>query len=165
MGGEGGINVLYHIIKSKGSKNIIETGVAYGWSSLAILLAIKDNEGAFLISNDMPYIKMNNDDYVGCVVPQELRPKWKLQRAADINGIPKAVSHFNAKVDLFHYDSDKSYTGRMWSMPIIWESLNEGGMFISDDINDNIAFKVFSEGLSQKTNNFSNILENLLGYL
>ena len=57
MGGEGAISFLYHLTKQSNAKQIIETGVAYGWSSLAILLAIKDNEQAKLISNDMPYIK------------------------------------------------------------------------------------------------------------
>lgn len=150
MGGEGGINVLYHILMHKRSKRIIETGVAYGWSSLAILLAIKDLKEAFLISNDMPYIKMYNDKYVGCVVPEDLRGKWKLQRYADVQGIPKALKSFDYKVDLFHYDSDKSYSGRMWSMPLIWNALVEGGIFISDDINDNIAYKIFCQQKGQK---------------
>ncbi len=57
MGGEGAITFIYHLVKNSKAKKLLETGVAYGWSSLAILLAIKDEENAFLISNDMPYIK------------------------------------------------------------------------------------------------------------
>ncbi len=69
MGGEGAISFLCHLVKEKKIQKIIETGSAYDWSSLAILLAIKDSENALLIRNDIPYIRMNNDDYVVCVFP------------------------------------------------------------------------------------------------
>jgi hypothetical protein len=149
MGGEGAISFLYHLVKEKKFKNIIETGVAYGWSSLAILLAIKDTENALLISNDMPYIKANNEDYVGCVIPENIKSKWQLQRLPDVKGIPLALNFFNHNIDLCHYDSDKSYTGRKWSSPILWSSLKNGGLFVSDDINDNIAFKQFCEDVNR----------------
>ena len=149
-GGEGAISFLYHLVKEKKFKNIIETGVAYGWSSFAILLAIKDFDNALLISNDMPYIKMNNEDYVGCVVPDNLKSKWQLQRLPDIKGIPLALKKFNNSIDLCHYDSDKSYMGRMWSSPILWKALKVGGLFISDDINDNLAFKHFCKSVDRK---------------
>lgn len=150
MGGEGAISLLYHIVKKTQSKNIVETGVAYGWSSLSILLAIKDNDDAKLISNDMPYIKMNNDDFVGCIIPTHLHNKWELQRMPDVKGIPLALKKFKNKIDLCHYDSDKSYTGRMWSSPLLWDALKLGGVFISDDINDNLAFKNFCEKVDRK---------------
>ena len=149
MGGEGAISFLYHLVKEKKFKNIIETGVAYGWSSLAILLAIKDIENALLISNDMPYIKANNEDYVGCIIPENIKSKWQLQRLPDVKGIPLALNFFNHNIDLCHYDSDKSYTGRKWSSPILWSSLKNGGLFVSDDINDNIAFKQFCEDVNR----------------
>ena len=149
MGGEGAISFLYHLVKEKKFKNIIETGVAYGWSSLAILLAIKDIENALLISNDMPYIKANNEDYVGCVIPENIKSKWQLQRLPDVKGIPLALNFFNHNIDLCHYDSDKSYTGRKWASPILWSSLKNGGLFVSDDINDNIAFKQFCEDVNR----------------
>lgn len=150
MGGEGAISFIFHLVKGTHSKKIIETGVAYGWSSLAILLAIKDIENAKLISNDMPYIKMNNEDYVGCIIPENLKLKWELQRLPDIKGIPLALEKFKNQIDLCHYDSDKSYTGRMWASPLLWKALKTGGFFISDDINDNLAFKHFCETVNKK---------------
>lgn len=150
MGGEGAISFLYHIVKESKARSVLETGVAYGWSSLAILLAIKDEDKALLISNDMPYIKMNNDDYVGCVVPENLKSKWQLQRLPDIKGIPLALKKLYNSLDLCHYDSDKSYTGRAWSSPILWKALKVGGLFVSDDINDNLAFKHFCKSIDRK---------------
>ena len=45
------------------------------------------------------------------------------------------------------YDSDKSYRGRKWAQKKIWESLNINGIYIEDDINDNIAFQEFAIAL------------------
>lgn len=145
MGGEGACDLIFSLASGIKAQNILETGVAYGWSSLALLLAIKGTIGSKLISNDMPYVKMENDKWVGCVVPKEFHEYWDLQRLPDITGIPLAISKMIEGLDLIHYDSDKSYHGRTWSAPILWEALIPGGLFISDDINDNIAFKEFCE--------------------
>lgn len=59
----------------------------------------------------MPYVGMNNDDFVGCIIPENLKPQWELQRQPDIKGIPLALKKFNNIIDICHYDSDKSYTG------------------------------------------------------
>ena len=47
------------------------------------------------------------------------------------------------KIDLCHYDSDKSWWGRHYAYPILWDSLKSGGLFISDDIQDNLYFSEF----------------------
>ena len=146
MGGAGALDLLHGIARGISAKSVIETGVAYGWSSLALLLAIHDQAGASLVSTDMPYVKMNNERWVGCTVPDELRRHWTLIRRADRQGIPKAI-RLLPEIDLCHYDSDKTYQGRMWAYPKLWNHLRPGGVFISDDIGDNLAFKNFSETL------------------
>ena len=145
MGGAGDLDLLYSASKLSGAKNILETGVAYGWSSLAILASISDTNDAKLISIDMPYPKLNNEDFVGIVVMDSLRDNWELIREPDRNGIKKALKKFGGVIDLCHYDSDKSYYGRMYAYPILWNALKKGGVFISDDIEDNMAFKEFVE--------------------
>lgn len=149
MGGAGGINIIYTLIKIYQPKKIVETGVAAGWSSLAILKGIEEIPDARLISVDMPYPKMNNENYVGCVVPEILRHKWTLIRQPDRYGLVKAIRLLK-EVDFCHYDSDKSYSGRTWAYRIIWKSLNPGGILVSDDIQDNIAFKEFCERVGKK---------------
>ena len=93
---------------------------------------------------------MNNEDYVGCVIPKELKQNWLLQRMPDVKGIPKAIKTFKGSIDLCHYDSDKSYTGRMFAYPLLWDALVEGGLFISDDIQDNIAFIEFCKQVKKE---------------
>lgn len=144
MGGEGSTDFIYTVTNILKPKKIFESGVAYGWSSFAFLLAIKEIPGSKLISNDMPYIKMENDNFIGCVVHSDLQLNWELQKLPDVKGIPLALKKFNNSIDICHYDSDKSYTGRMFGYPLLWEALSPGGVFISDDVQDNLAFKDFA---------------------
>ncbi|MBP7173651.1 MAG: class I SAM-dependent methyltransferase [Cloacibacterium sp.] len=138
MGGAGALDLIYYLNEFVASKNAVETGVAYGWSSLAALLSLKNRNGV-LYSSDMPYLGKDNDQYVGCVVYKNLKPLWKLFRFADKESLPKIFKIQNT-FDFVHYDSDKSYNGRMWAYPILFEKLRKGGVLMSDDIGDNAAF-------------------------
>ena len=143
MGGSGHIHLLYDCVRLLKVKNVIETGVAYGWSSLAILKALSLNGFGKLYSVDMPYPRKKNENNVGIVVPQNLRKNWTLIRKPDNPGIISALNKVNGEIDLCHYDSDKSWWGRHYAYPILWKSLNSKGLFISDDIQDNLYFSKF----------------------
>lgn len=143
MGGPGDLGLLYAATYLSKATRIVETGVAYGWSSLAILAALERQDKARLISVDMPYPKMGNENWVGVVVAERFRKKWHLIREPDRNGLKKALALFDGSIDLCHYDSDKSYQGRQFAYPLLWNALRSGGIFISDDIQDNFAFKEF----------------------
>lgn len=149
MGGAGAIDLLYNLCEASQSCKVLETGVAYGWSTFAILLSLNSRPKSSLISVDMPYAKARNESFVGTVVPDHLRNAWTLLRESDFTGIPKAISTLK-EIDLCHYDSDKSYLGRKRSYKLIWKALKKGGLFISDDIGDNIGFKEFCESVALK---------------
>lgn len=146
MGGPGDLELLHAAVRLLKAERVIETGVAYGWSSLAILSGLAANGAAGrLVSVDMPYAKLDNEPYVGIVVPEELRKRWTLIREPDRNGIKKAIAALGGQIDLCHYDSDKSYVGRSYGFPLLWDALRPGGIFISDDIQDNFGFRDFCE--------------------
>ncbi len=138
MGGAGALDLIYNLCEHTQAKNALETGVAYGWSSLAALLSISKRNGT-LFSSDMPYLGKDNDVYVGCVVPENLKSNWKLFRFADRESLPK-IFREQDEFDFIHYDSDKSYNGRMWAYPLLWGKVRNGGFLMSDDIGDNAAF-------------------------
>jgi predicted O-methyltransferase YrrM len=145
MGGPGDIDLLYAATVLSGAKRIVETGVAYGWSSLALLAALDAANDGCLASVDMPYPKMNNEQWVGVAVPERLRARWVLVRQPDRFGLHKAVAVHGDSIDLCHYDSDKSHGGREYGYGVLWKALRSGGIFISDDIQDNLAFRDFVE--------------------
>lgn len=149
MGGPGDLRLLFHCAELLSAQNVIETGVAYGWSSLALLLSLQGRPAARLVSVDMPYVGLDNESHVGCVVPARLKAVWTLIRRADRQGIPQAL-RLMPRIDMCHYDSDKSYDGRMWAYPLLWNALRPGGIFISDDIGDNLAFRDFAHRISAK---------------
>jgi predicted O-methyltransferase YrrM len=112
MGGAGNLDLLYWLAEYCQATTVIETGVAYGWSSLALLLSLSTRPGARLLSTDMPYPNANNEQFVGCVVPQSLRSGWQIIDRADRQALPRALKQAG-RIDMCHYDSDKSYAGRM----------------------------------------------------
>ena len=59
----------------------------------------------------MPYPGLDNN-YVGLVIPKNLKENWMLIQDADINALPEALK-IQKENDLCHYDSDKYYEGRM----------------------------------------------------
>ncbi len=143
MGGSGHIHLLYDCVRLLKASKVIETGVAYGWSSLAILKGFENKENCKLYSVDMPYPTKNNENDVGIVVPEYLKKNWILIRKPDRPGIINAIKIAQQPIDLCHYDSDKSWWGRHYAYPILWKSLKPGGIFISDDIQDNLYFSNF----------------------
>ena len=144
MGGPGHLDLLYSAVLLSGAERVVETGVAYGWSSLAILSAMDELGSGRLASVDMPYPKAGNEAFVGIAVPERLRARWTLIRLPDRGGLAKAIRVLGGTIDLAHYDSDKSYSGRMYAYPLIWAALRSGGVFISDDIGDNFGFRDFA---------------------
>ena len=143
MGGPGDIQLIYAITRLTRARHLLETGVALGWSSMAFLNAAQDNGGGHLVSTDRPYPSDNSASYVGIAVDHALRKHWTLIREPDRNGLHKAVAKLRSQADIAHYDSDKTYRGRQFGYSVIWDALRRGGVFISDDIQDNLAFAHF----------------------
>lgn len=143
MGGAGALELIYYACEYSQAKNVVETGVAYGWSSFAALLSLEKRNGT-LYSSDMPYLSQDGDQYVGCIVPENLSKFWKLFRHADRESLPKIFKE-NGSFDVVHYDSDKSYEGRTWAYQELYQHLRKGGVFLSDDIGDNSAYQDFCE--------------------
>jgi predicted O-methyltransferase YrrM len=143
LGGPGNLELLYHLTQGLEAKRVVETGVSYGWSTLAILLAQESIGGGALISTDMPHVRVGNEPYVGAAVPEAMRASWTLIRQPDRSGLPKALSRFD-EIDLAHYDSDKTYAGQSWGFDRLWDRLRPGGVLIADDIDYQLAFRDFA---------------------
>jgi hypothetical protein len=148
MGGAGDLRLLHAAVALSRAARAVETGVAYGWSSLAILAGQAGRADARLVSVDMPYPKRGGERFVGAAVPEALHAGWTLLRMPDRPGIDRAIARLGGAIDLCHYDSDKSLAGRRYAYPKLWAALVPGGVFISDDIQDNWAFREFVEARS-----------------
>lgn len=144
MGGGGNVVLLYFLTRYLKPKVIVETGVSMGFSSQGFLSAIKKNGLGHLYSSDFPYFRIDNPEkYIGCVVDEDLKENWALYIEGDHKNLP-AITQKVDSIDLFHYDSDKSYTGRNEALKLLEKQLNKATI-VFDDIADNFHFKDFME--------------------
>lgn len=148
LGGGGNFILLYFLIRKFKLFNIVETGVAAGWSSLAILRALKKNGNGQLYSSDFPYFRIENPEkYIGYLAKNENnKDNWFLDIRGDEKALPEIIKQIgNKNIDLFHYDSDKSYSGRFNALKLISSKFSSKTIIIFDDIQNNLHFKDFIE--------------------
>lgn len=120
---------------------VVETEVAFGFSSRAFLRALTDNGAGRLLSSDFPYFRQSEPErLIGVLVEPELRDRWTLLVAGDRVNLP-IIAGAADRIDLFHYDSDKSYSGRAFALHALQASLAEGALVIFDDVQDNLHFR------------------------
>lgn len=143
LGGGGNFPLLYFLVRKMKPSNVVETGVAAGFSSKAILSALKKNRSGRLYSSDFPYFRIQDPEkYIGYLVDDELKDNWTCLVKGDKSNLPDILSRID-NIDIFHYDSDKSYSGREWAIKLILPRMREGGAVIMDDIHDNCYFEDF----------------------
>ena len=145
LGGGGNYILLYFLIRKFKLTNIVETGVAAGWTSLAILRALK-NEMAFYtqaISHILDWKIQRNILVVWQKIESNVN-NWFLDIRGDEVALPEIARRLeNKSIDLFHYDSDKSYSGRSNALKILGSKINSNTIIIFDDIQNNLQFKDF----------------------
>ena len=147
--GPANLELLYFCSKLISAKQLLETGVADGWSTFAFLIHLDEQKSGNLTSIDLPYLNSLNEYNCGVVVEENLRTYWNLISKPDNYGISQLLKS-SSKFDLIHYDSDKSIYGRNKNYPKLWKMLNKGGIFISDDISDNMSFFNFCDDIGKK---------------
>jgi predicted O-methyltransferase YrrM len=145
MGLGGNCLLLYFLARYLKPRTIVETGVSMGFSSQTFLSAIRKNGEGRLYSSDFPYFRISNPkQYIGCMVDEDLKKDWILYLDGDGKNLPLISSQLE-HVDLFHYDSDKSYTGREMALRILKQKIDEQSLVVFDDIGDNFHFKELAE--------------------
>jgi predicted O-methyltransferase YrrM len=147
--GGGFVGLLYFYTRLRKPKVVVETGVAAGFSSKSVLLALRANGGGRLYSSDFPYFRLAEPErYIGWLVEDALRKDWDLSIEGDVITLPRLAEKL-PRIDLFHYDSDKSVAGRRFAMSTIGSKLAEGSTVIMDDVQDNIFFRDFVQATCQ----------------
>ena len=141
MGGGGASSFLYFVTRLLKPAVIVETGVAAGFSSTSFLTAIERNGAGRLYSSDFPYVRIKNSaDYIGVVVDEGLRKNWELLIEGDEKNLSEIVGKCGP-IDVFHYDSDKTYSGREMALAVVSPNFTEQTLIMFDDIQDNAHFK------------------------
>lgn len=168
MGGAGACCLLYFLVRKKRPACVVETGVALGYTSATFLEALKRNGGGRLLSSDFPYPGItNSEDYIGLVVPKDLKTGagWELLIEGDDANLPKLAALID-HIDLFHYDSDKSYSGRNRALDALESKITDSTLVVFDDIHENNHFRDYCQKrphLSRRIFRFRNKFIGLCG--
>lgn len=149
---------------------VVETGVASGVSTTALLAAV-DRTGGHVISVDLPF---HTDDDLetrrastyeefggaavpagetsGWAIPDSLRDRWTLHEGKSQRLLPEVLADLDG-VDLFVHDSEHSRLCASMELELAWPRLRRGGIVACDDISWSGAWDEFVERrVSQEQN-------------
>jgi predicted O-methyltransferase YrrM len=144
MGGPAYLELAHALVGLLRPPLVVETGVAHGYSSAAILSAIADAGDGRLYSVDLPAFRPGVRRHTGGAVAAAglaERP-WTLLLGSDRTVLPSLLRRVGP-VPLFFYDSDKGYDAMSTSLDVIWRSIAPGGVIVVDDIEVHDAFLDF----------------------
>jgi hypothetical protein len=117
----------------------VETGVCYGVTSACLLQAMQQNRIGRLHSIDLPPLARKADQYVGSLIPHDLRSRWTLHRGNAQRLLAPLLRQLGP-IDLFLHDSLHTYEHMRLEFDAAWAALRSGGLLMADDIEGNRAF-------------------------
>lgn len=157
-------NFLYYLIKLIKPKNIIETGVFHGLTSLWILQALEENSYGTLTSIDLPRRdwdkffpgrpmggghqgedELPSDCNPGWIVPAKLRDRWRLMIGPSEKLLDEALE--GLEVDLFIHDSDHSYETMKFEVETVLKKNNECFLVIDNFDHSNFIYEFLSKNI------------------
>ena len=139
------LQILYICIRHLKPEIVVETGVAGGSTSFAILSAFEKNNRGKLFSIDIGFSGWFPGGHtVGYLVPRKMRTNWNLIIGNSRNELPKLLNNLK-NVDIFFHDSDHSYNHMMFEFETILPYLRKKKVILADDINLNSAFEDFAK--------------------
>lgn len=140
LGGGGYSAALLFLTRLLEPQVVVETGVAAGYSSAAILTGLAANGSGRLWSSDFPYFRLDKPErYIGVVVDDSIKGPWTLLIEGDEQNLPKIAAQID-HIDLLHYDSDKSYAGRANALDTLRNKISTETVVVFDDIQNNNHF-------------------------
>jgi predicted O-methyltransferase YrrM len=150
LGGGAYDELLYFLVRFLHPRTVIETGVAAGYSSNAILSGLRKNGQGTLYSSDFPYFRLSHpENFIGCAVDPALKHDWRLFIEGDRKNLDRLLP-IAGPIDLIHYDSDKSYGGRRDVFAQLDGHCSDHIVIMMDDIQDNFFFRDLAAQVSSR---------------
>lgn len=148
------LQILYCCVRHIKPEMLVETGVAVGSSSYAILIALEKNQKGFLNSIDIGYNHTFSDGFqTGKIIPENLKQRWHLTIGDSKEKLPELLKKI-VHLDFFYHDSDHSYEHMMFEFKTIFPFLSNHSYILADDIYFHTAFDDFTKGNSLNSQKF-----------
>jgi len=124
-------------------QTIVETGVARGLTTRALLEGIERNGGGHLWSIDLPpLLERDLARETAAAVPQALRKRWTLLRGSSRSHLPSLTEDLG-RIDIFVHDSMHTTRNVLFELGAVWPVLAPGGVALIDDVEKNAAVGEF----------------------
>jgi Methyltransferase domain len=124
-------------------ERVLETGVARGFTTRALLEALNRNGNGHVWSVDLPpLLERGLSDETGAAVPGRLYDRWTLVRGSSRRVLPGLVKQLGS-IDLFVHDSMHTTRNVAFELECVWPTLRPGGAILIDDVEKNAAMGQF----------------------
>jgi hypothetical protein len=144
-GEPGFTRAVWCLVRHLKPANVVETGVARGFTSRMILEAFERNGAGHLWSVDLPPpLEPELHAQIGAAVNHRLRCRWSYIKGSSRRQLPRLLQKIG-QIDLFVHDSAHTEDNVRFEMAQAWARLNPGGAIIADDIDYSRAFSTFMQ--------------------
>lgn len=131
--------LCYLVCRATKPATVLETGVAYGVTSAYILKALEVNGHGLLHSVDRPPFEPDADQFVGFLIPEALKSRWRLHRGVSRRVFPRLLPQLGP-VDVFIHDSRHTYRNIDYELRAVQRHLAPRSVVMADDVDRNRAF-------------------------
>ena len=150
----------YALIRLAKPKDVIETGVWFGFSTAFLLQGLEDNGSGKLYSIDLPNAQyefpksiynpqgrpskalVGQAEHTGILVPDRLRPRWELIIGKSQEKLGPLLDKLQ-QIDLFIHDGEHTDEDMMYEFETAWKHLTPRGILVADDVHVSSAFPDF----------------------
>ena len=122
-------------------RTVVETGVARGLTTRAVLQALATNDCGELASIELPPWRDRRElaRQTAAAVPIQLIARWTLVEGSSRRRLPGLLTRLGG-IDLFVHDSSHSYRNMSFELEQAWAALRPHGFLLVDDVHRNGAF-------------------------
>jgi len=136
------VRAIWCIVRHMKPRNVVETGVAHGFTSRFILEALERNGAGQLSSIDRPPLDPQMRRQIGIAVDEARKGRWTLVLGTSRRKLPGLLKQLGA-IDLFIHDSLHTERNVTFELERAWRYLRPGGAMVVDDIDSNWGFHSF----------------------
>lgn len=134
---------LWCLVRHLRPAAVVETGVAHGLSSRAMLEALARDGDGRLHSIDLPAMTIDERrSEIGVAVTLQLRGRWQYLKGSSRRRLPPLLASLG-EIGLFVHDSMHSTRNVRWELETAWARLRPGGFVVVDDVDFNWGFRDF----------------------
>lgn len=136
--GDPGISrAVWCLVRHLRPNRVVETGVARGITSRAILEALEANGAGRLWSIDRPPPgRPDLSEQIGAAVPEPLRSRWSYVKGSSRRRLPALLQELH-EIDLFVHDSRHSERNLVFELSHARAAVRSGGFLVVDDVDLN----------------------------